>query len=220
MWNVKAASQADADSPRQTVQVSYAAASAEFAPGHRRIRAFWLLILSLPVLTPIVTCFISSLQGVGPQAMIDSTRVNLHLVRCALELYREHIGHFPAEAEGALQALVTRPPQVDPSRWSGPYLRPGVLPLTDAWGRGVRYRGPDAATPDACELLSAGPDGIWGTRDDIVDSISGAPTSRPCLPHEGPERSLAVAEPPSVRRRRRRRDGISDTADDIINWSR
>jgi len=42
---------------------------------------------------------------------------------------------------------------------------PAAASITDAWGRKIRY---ERLSDDAFRLTSAGPDGAFGTADDIV----------------------------------------------------
>lgn len=74
-------------------------------------------------------------------------------------------------ASGGLSFLVSKPVGGYPN-WSGPYLTGfGTDWNKDAWGKDFKY----ALTQDAygryvnAELRSAGPDGAFGTPDDIVD---------------------------------------------------
>ncbi len=52
--------------------------------------------------------------------------------------------------------------------WRGPYVT-GPHPLTDSWGNPIAYA--TAAAPLACELRSAGADGLLSTADDLVELV-------------------------------------------------
>lgn len=66
----------------------------------------------------------------------------------------------------------------------GRYVRKpeGALPETDAWGRQFRLAYKPGRLSDGLEVRSAGPDGEWSTRDDVVvprsSQISGKALAR------------------------------------------
>jgi len=66
-------------------------------------------------------------------------------------------GVYPA----TLQSLVTRGSE---SNWRGPYLRDGKLPK-DQWNNEFQY----TVKENGIEIRSAGPDGQFGTSDDITN---------------------------------------------------
>ena len=82
----------------------------------------------------------------------------------ALELYRKDNGDYPP----ALDALVRRPPSVQPGQWTnGPYLS-NPEALFDPWLDRFRYvrRSRGGAK---YRLWSTGPDGVNCTCDDIIN---------------------------------------------------
>jgi general secretion pathway protein G len=81
----------------------------------------------------------------------------------ALEDFRRDVGRYPTTAEG-LRALTERPPGIE--SWKGPYGL-GVR-NEDAWGRGIIYRCPGRSDPAGYDLISPGPDGKEGTKDDVI----------------------------------------------------
>jgi general secretion pathway protein G len=110
---------------------------------------------------------------VGERAQVMRTEMRRMEVRQALEttanaldVYELDMGHYPTEAEGGLQALVTPPPGA--AGWTGPYVR--EVPV-DTWGNPILYEPPDASRSDlgaaTYRVFSAGPDGLPGTADDI-----------------------------------------------------
>jgi general secretion pathway protein G len=70
-------------------------------------------------------------------------------------------------------ALVSPAPMLYPN-WNGPYMPGGYDPSTyrkDAWGRHIIYQVTVVGSRRvAASLISAGPDGVVGTSDDIADS--------------------------------------------------
>ena len=46
------------------------------------------------------------------------------------------------------------------------YIQGKDIPL-DPWGRPYRYVRLGKETPGDCNIISAGPDGVFGTKDDI-----------------------------------------------------
>ena len=86
----------------------------------------------------------------------------------ALELYRMDVGRYPTEAEGGLDALVSRPAGVAEDVWHGPYLN--EVPV-DTWGNPPVYEPPDPSRRDLAavtyHIWSTGPDGMVGTPDDV-----------------------------------------------------
>ena len=94
-------------------------------------------------------------------------RALLRQVATALERYRLDVGHYPTEEEGGLEALTTRPAYDDEKlreQWCGPYVERNPL---DTWGNALAYELVEGDRP-AFALSSAGPDGVFGTADDIV----------------------------------------------------
>ena len=61
--------------------------------------------------------------------------------------------------------LRVQPPGLE--RWHGPYLNHDVV--NDPWEHPYIYRFPGIQHPGGFDLLSTGPDGIKGTRDDITN---------------------------------------------------
>jgi general secretion pathway protein G len=84
----------------------------------------------------------------------------------ALALFEQDIGRYPGSDEG-LQALIQNP-QV--TNWRGPYLQSATVPL-DPWGDPYRYSYPSELTNSEhlYDIVSAGPDGSFGTADDITN---------------------------------------------------
>ena len=84
--------------------------------------------------------------------------------RTALASYRFAMGNYPTTAQG-LNALLTAP-DGSSSRWTGPYLDEGKVPL-DPWGNPYQYRYPGTKNTASYDLFSLGKDGQEGTPDDV-----------------------------------------------------
>ena len=86
-----------------------------------------------------------------------------------LALYREHLGHYPTVYEGELLALLEIPEDEDAAEyWDGPYVE-SASELQDAWGVDLWYQSPGTHNPNGYDLASSGPDGVFGTEDDITN---------------------------------------------------
>ena len=85
----------------------------------------------------------------------------------ALDLFEQDMGRFPTAEEG-LGVLITAPTQGDVSNWHGPYIKSAAVPR-DPWNSEYRYTYPSQLTEIATlyDVVSAGPDGQFGTDDDI-----------------------------------------------------
>ncbi len=86
------------------------------------------------------------------------------LFRTALTTFEMDSGFFPS-TRGGLQDLVKRPSEAP--GWKGPYLDPPYVPK-DPWQHEYLYEYPGRNNPTSYDLSSAGPDGIFGTEDDIT----------------------------------------------------
>ena len=75
-------------------------------------------------------------------------------------------GRYPTSEEG-LEALVVNPQTVN---WQGPYLQSVTVPL-DPWGNPYRYTYPSELTASEVffDVISAGPDGAFGSEDDVTN---------------------------------------------------
>ena len=79
-----------------------------------------------------------------------------------LEAFAVDNGRYPTAPEG-LDVLVNPPKDV--TNWKGPYLK---RVRNDPWGNPYRYVPRAKDKPNVYQLISAGPDGKFGTADDIT----------------------------------------------------
>jgi len=139
----------------------------------RRRTGFTLMevLLVIVILGLLATAAIVNLLPTRRGAKIDITRTLIEQVASALDTYSLHIGHYPTEAEGGINALLTKPQFEDETlaeKWRGPYLKKEPR---DAWGNLLNYELLDSSADEAqivpFKIWSNGPDGQSGTDDDI-----------------------------------------------------
>ncbi len=128
-----------------------------------------LLVLAIIGMLAGVTIF--AIGGIGQKARRDTTEAVLETVGNALDTYQLHIGHYPTEEEGNLEALRVKPTFENErleDEWAGPYLKKAPV---DAWNNPLNYEVQTATTDDETtppfRLWSNGPDGTSDTEDDI-----------------------------------------------------
>ena len=91
----------------------------------------------------------------GLEIMVDKyAESKVDLTGTQLESLSRAVLSFAAEGQGL-------PGSLDALRRA----HPAAASITDAWGRKIRY---ERLSDDAFRLTSAGPDGAFGTSDDIV----------------------------------------------------
>ncbi len=132
-----------------------------------RTRGFTLLeiMVVLAILGLLVGLAVTNLDKIfgGAQEKVAHTFVTTSL-SAPLMTYRMDMGGYPSTAEG-LAALCTAP-QSAASRWNGPYIIDGKIPL-DPWNEPYQYAFPGKHNPKSYDLWSKGPDKQDGTADDI-----------------------------------------------------
>ncbi|MFG0275653.1 MAG: type II secretion system protein GspG [Phycisphaerales bacterium] len=109
-----------------------------------------LLVLSISGILAGATAV--ALLRTGERANVKATEVGLDTLKGALTDYRFSVGAFPTTQEG-LQALVPN------------YVEQRAL--QDPWKRAYLYTAPTGDPNRPFMLSSAGPDGEFGTGDDI-----------------------------------------------------
>lgn len=87
-------------------------------------------------------------------------------IGAALRTYKINTGHYPSTEQG-LKALVERPTTPPlPDNW----VQTANKVPKDPWRNEYRYRGFPEDSPQPFELISNGPDGVEGTKDDRSSS--------------------------------------------------
>jgi hypothetical protein len=78
-----------------------------------------------------------------------TTRMVMHNVQEAVVHYRvDHSDACPSSVQALVGRYLTRSPR-------------------DTWGQALAFRCPGPHTPDGADMTSAGPDGRFGTADDL-----------------------------------------------------
>ena len=116
-----------------------------------------ILVTLAGVATPLYMNYVK-------KANVGAAKTQVKLIDDALMQYKLDVGSFPS-ADAGLQALVENPD--DNEKWSGPYLKPAVVPK-DPWGNEYVYTipGEDGREYD---LSSLGADGQVGGTGDNAD---------------------------------------------------
>ena len=132
---------------------------------HHSIRAFTLveMLLVLVVLGILAAIVYPNITKYGPESRIKATKVQITALRTAIEVFQVENGQFPSGSSG-LNDLVKR--SKDAPQWRGPYI--GKVPK-DAWEHDYIYECPGKHNVATFDLMSMGPDGQVGTRDDITN---------------------------------------------------
>ena len=136
------------------------------------VRAFTLLeLLMVIVIIGLLAAFVApQFFGTGEKAREDLTRHQVESgLMGALDMYRVHVGHYPTEEEGGLNALLQKPDNEEVAKkWGGPYVK-RPEDLKDAWGHELLYRSPGQYNEHGYDLSSPGLDAQEGTEDDITN---------------------------------------------------
>jgi len=98
-------------------------------------------------------------------------------LKVILEMFEIDCGRYPTTEEG-LKVLISRPDNIPPKDWRGPYFDPAEVPK-DPWGRGYVYRFPGIHNPDGFDLYSCGRDGISKSGGNDLDDINNWDPSSP-----------------------------------------
>ena len=96
------------------------------------------------------------------EAKENSARIQIAAFHTGVDVFQADMGRLPTTHE-QLACLLEAPSGA--TNWQGPYFR--EIPL-DPWGRSYLFRPQPERGPNAYQILSAGPDGRFGTEDDIT----------------------------------------------------
>lgn len=102
------------------------------------------------------------------KARVEQTKIQIKQLETSLKLFKIDNGFYPDTQQG-LQSLIEEP-QIGkkPPRYSqDAYLESDQVPL-DQWSNEFLYIGPDQTQDGSYEIISAGPDGVIQTEDDIL----------------------------------------------------
>lgn len=138
----------------------------------RQKRAFTLLeVLMVVVIIGLLAAFVApQFFGAGDRAKKDLAKAAVTSgLNGALDLFKAHMGEYPASDAGGLKALMEAPDDEEArKKWEGPYLK-RTSDLKDPWEHEWIYRAPGEYNKNGYDLSSAGKDGQEGTDDDITN---------------------------------------------------
>ena len=124
------------------------------------------ILLVVVIIGMLVGVAVVKLGGKAKEAMITTTRDQIHNYESALDLYELDNGFLPTTEQG-LPAFITQPATPPAANnWKGPYIKPPVL-RQDYWRHDYIYKNPGQHNAGGYDLYSPGPDGIEGNEDDI-----------------------------------------------------
>lgn len=123
----------------------------------RRDAGFTLIeiLLVVVIIGILAAVAVPRLGGRVEQSRIAAARASAGAISTAIDLYETDNGRLP----DSLQNLVTKGSEAN---WQGPYLRK-VESLKDPWGNDFQY----TKQGNVYVVVSAGPDGSFGTGDDV-----------------------------------------------------
>ena len=126
----------------------------------RRRRGFTLIevLLVLVILVILASLAVVNIISAQKSANLKAAKVQVQLFDDALQNYQLDVQSFPSTATG-LQALVSQPADLqDSTKWAGPYLNKGTLPL-DPWSKPYQYSYPGQHNTDRPDVWTVSPDG-------------------------------------------------------------
>jgi general secretion pathway protein G len=114
-------------------------------------RGFTLIevILVIAIIVILAGVLIFAIGGTEERAKKDACGLLVRQVCDALDKYKLHVGEYPTEQDGGLQALRTQPEYAEEGKadkWAGPYLKADPV---DPWGQQLSYQLTDPGTEEA-----------------------------------------------------------------------
>ena len=123
------------------------------------------LLLVLVILGILAALVLPKFTGRTEQARVTAALTQISTFGTALDAFEVDTGSYPRGQDGLSQLLVQ---PADVTGWRGPYLKSDI-PL-DPWNHAYVYEYPGRVNANGYDVLSAGPDGQFGTADDIVNA--------------------------------------------------
>lgn len=135
----------------------------------RKVKAFTLieLLLVITIISVLAAVVVPRFFGRSQEARVAAALQTITgTLATGLSMFEMHAGRYPRTDEG-LEVLVQNP-QI--KNWKGPYIESDRVPL-DPWGNPYRYSYPSELTNSEFlyDIVSAGPDGSYGTQDDVTN---------------------------------------------------
>lgn len=123
----------------------------------RRDAGFTLIeiLLVVVIIGILAAVAVPRLGGRVAQSQVAAARASIGAIGTAIDLYETDNGRLP----DSLQNLMTKGNEPN---WNGPYLRKAES-LKDPWGNEFQF----TKQGNVYTVMSAGPDGSFGTGDDI-----------------------------------------------------
>lgn len=132
----------------------------------KRMKAFTLieLLLVITIISVLAGVVVPRFFGRSQEARISAAKQTVFgTFGIALDLFEQDTGRYPE----TLDALI-----VDPGvrNWHGAYIKSASIPL-DPWRNEYKYSYPSELTDSESmyDIVSAGPDGSFGSDDDITN---------------------------------------------------
>jgi len=125
------------------------------------------LLLVITIISVLAAVVVPRFFGRSQEARIVAARQTIvGTFGISLDLFEQDTGRYPRSDEG-LRALIANP-QI--TNWRGPYLKSTNVPL-DPWGNDYKYSYPSELTNSEFlyDIISAGPDGVFGNNDDVTN---------------------------------------------------
>lgn len=141
----------------------------ELGPRNKTLKAFTLIevLLVITIISILAAVVVPRFFGRSREARIAAARQTIvGGFGTAMGLFEQDVGRYPSADEG-LRVLIQNP---GVRNWRGPYLLSASISM-DPWGNPYRYAYPSELTGSEYlyDIVSAGPDGAFGTGDDVTN---------------------------------------------------
>jgi len=121
------------------------------------------MVIVIGIIAVLLAVAAKNFIGAGTLAEVKKAEADMQTLTTAIESYKIMGGSYPSEAQG-LKALEVRPSTAPkPRSWTQQMKE---VP-TDPWGNAYTYKRSGSVLSNKPELITAGPDGIFGNEDDI-----------------------------------------------------